>query len=235
MPTAPRKRVPARCRMALDRVHVTGSAQEKCEPTVPCQPARGRRRARSHALQRSRAINLPALVGRACAAFPAPLRTQVMPALDGVGRKSLKQMVDLYVQTATVNPIGVDMASQYMQAMFGWPMQPNPIPFSAEGVPIVIANTLYDERTSIENAQVYRSFFGSSVLINAQGGGHCVGSENGAECFELMLNSLLLGTQVQDGHVCRMLAPLDFAWGRQLFLKSPMKQLLDTRSASVCT
>ena len=106
-------------------------------------------------------------------------------------------------------------------------MEPNPIPFASAEVPTLIANDAYDERTSIENAMLFRTSYTNSKLITAQAGGHMITPQNSPECFALMMNFILNDVQPNDGHLCHQAGRIDFIQGLETWDASVLKVYME--------
>jgi pimeloyl-ACP methyl ester carboxylesterase len=140
---------------------------------------------------------------------------QLIPALDMTGRFDKTQAVAFFT-TFAKDPLfapGLNMFSLYASNTYGWPQLPMPIGFSNQNVPAVIANGLYDERTGMAYAQDFKLHFPNSSLVTSLSGGHCVGYDQGAEAWDLLLKFLAYGTKPLDGTVTGHYIPIDFEKG----------------------
>jgi pimeloyl-ACP methyl ester carboxylesterase len=145
----------------------------------------------------------------------------LIPALDMTGRFDKIQAVR-FLTTFASNPVfapGLNMFILYASASYGWPQLPMPIGFSNQNVPAVIANGLYDERTGMAYAQDFKLHFPNSSLVTSLSGGHCVGYDQGAQAWELLVKFLINGTLPLDGTVTGEYIPIDFEMGRTVLMQ----------------
>lgn len=163
-----------------------------------------------------------------------PNTMMLIPSLDMVGRVNAYVLAQNLVAVSTKDPIGLHMAMQYMQSTFGWPVEPTPIGFASRNVKMLIANTLYDERTSVENAYMYRTNFVDSKVITAQAGGHCISASNSPECNGIMGDFLVGLSEPEDGYTCKNRLNVNFTMGKSIWLASDMYATISKHELPKC-
>lgn len=142
----------------------------------------------------------------------------LIPSLDQSGRFSLDFVVD-WLASRAKNTKQFPALNRFLVsigAAHGWPQQPNPIGFANKDVPTIIAQALYDERTGMNEAQIYRTQFTNSVLVSSVSGDHCVSKTVGTEAYNIMMKFLLYGITPSDGQTAGKSIPIDFKTGEAL-------------------
>merc|ERR1712048_915242 len=96
---------------------------------------------------------------------------------------------------------GLNIFLAYATNAHGVPLLPMPIAFSNPQVRTMIGQALYDERTGMRLAQLYKLHFSNSTMITSLTGGHVLSNRVGVEAWRLLQLFLLSGTAVQDGKI----------------------------------
>jgi len=138
----------------------------------------------------------------------------LIPALDMTGRWSRNQaagFITSFANDDTFSP-GLNMFLLYATNAHGVPLLPMPIAFSNPQVRTMIGQALYDERTGMRHAQLYKLHFSNSTMVTSLSGGHVLSTEGGKEGWRLLELFLLNGTASQDGKITGESRPI--AWNR---------------------
>merc|ERR1712048_614277 len=161
----------------------------------------------------------PCKIARKCGGLPfdgfSDLTVKLLiPTLDMTGRWSRNQaagFITSFANDDTFSP-GLNMFLLYAANAHGMPVLPMPKAFSNPQVRTMIGQGLYDERTGMRLAQLYKLHFSNSTMLTSLSGGHVLTNNVGVEGWRLLQLFLLNGTAVQDGKITGKSLPI--AWKR---------------------